>query len=242
MRPPSERALRAAGGLSAALLWALAAPAGSAAAASIALDRACYVSGLPGVVTLAGFRPGAVVVVASPDLGATRVVADGAGGARVPITPPSGNGLPGPGSARFEVSAAEEGGAEVRTVARVAPLAFQTATGARSPKVQRAWAFSGWMPGRPVYAHFRYRGRTRGTHRFGVAGGVCGELRARAAAIVVRGAVPAGTWTIQVDQRRTYARTTRPSLQDETVVFPTFRPRGAAALGATPLGLLPAAA
>ncbi len=212
----------------------LVAPA-SASAATMELDRECYVSGQPGTLTLAGFGAGVAVSVSSPELGSTRVMTDAFGAAVVPVSPPPGDDLPAPGSRPIAFTASEVANPAVsaRATGRIAPRAFRTAQATQTPKSRRAWTFSGWTPGRPLYAHFRHRGSTRGTHRFGLAVGACGELRRSAPGIVARGPILPGTWTVVVDQRAVYSPRTSPALADETVVFPTFRPR--AALGATAL-------
>lgn len=211
----------------------------SAAAATAALDRPCYVSGQPGTLSLAGFSPNAVVSVANAELGATKVTTDATGSFALAITPPSGNDLKRPGSRGIVFTATEDANpANTATAAsRIAPLSFATDTGTKSPKAQRSWAFSGWEPGKPVYAHFRFGGKTRGTYRFGVAAGPCGELRRRAPGIAIKGSVRAGSWTIQVDQSPRYSVSTKPFLKDKTVVFTTFRRRAvptAAALNTAP--------
>ncbi len=209
---------------------ALAAPPG-ASAASVAFDRACYVSGQAGAVVLAGFAPGAAVTVSSPALGSTSVTTDGAGAARVGITPPSGDDLPGPGSRAVTVTATQDPAVRAEATARYAPLAFRTAGGTTTPTAARRWSFSGWNPGLPLYAHFRLGGRTRGTHRFGVAAGPCGELRQRAPAIVSRGGVRPGAWAVVVDQRPAFSPLTRPQLEVTTPVYPTWRSRVPGAVG-----------
>lgn len=204
-------------------LWAPAV----APAATAALDLPCYVAGQPGRLALTGFAPGVEVTVANADLGTTRATTDAGGGLSLPFTPPSGADLPRPGSRPFVLTATADGdpGVTATATGRVAPLAFATDRGTRSPRALRTWSFSGFTPGRVIYAHFRLQGRTRGTHRFGPAAGPCGELRRRAPAIAIAGRVRPGVWTIQVDQSPAYSRATRPALRDRTVVFPTFRQR-----------------
>ena len=116
----------------------------------------------------------------------------------------------------------------------VAPFAFSTDTGAKSPKSKRSWYFSGFATGKPIYAHFRFGGRTQGTYRFGLAAGPCGEYKRRAPGIAVSGKVRAGKWTIQVDQRKAYKSTTKPQLKDTTIVFTTFKLRATSLNAAAP--------
>lgn len=213
---------------------ALALPAG-ASAATAALDLPCYVSGQPGSLALSGYAPNVAVTVANADLGSTQVTTDATGSVTVPFTPPSGNDLKRPGSRAFVVTATEVANpASTGTASsRVAPLAFATDTGTKSPKADRTWTFSGFAVGKPIYAHFRLGGTTRGTYRFGVAKGPCGEYKRHAPGIAVAGRARAGTWTIQVDQVKRYSAKTKPALKDTTVVFTTFRRRAAALTAAT---------
>jgi hypothetical protein len=222
-------------------LGALAAPA-AASAAMATLDLPCYVSGQPGNLALSGYAPNAVVTVDNPDLGSTRVTTDATGSASLAFTPPSGNDLKKPGSRAFVITAAEVANPASTATAtgRVAPFAFATDRGTKSPKASRSWYFSGFTVGKPIYAHFRFKAQTRGTHRFGIAKGPCGEDKRHAPGIAISGRVSPGTWTIQVDQAKRYAAKTTPKLKDTTVVFTTFRPRTAAGAAALDAVTLPA--
>ena len=193
------------------------------AAATAALDAPCYVAGRPGVLSLSGYAPGARVAVTSAELPGSVVTTDAAGALRVPFTPPSGDDLARPGSRAFTLTATATSDPASASTARalVAPLAFSSGSTLTSPTSARSWRFSGWTPGRPVYAHFRFAGRTLGTRRFGLAQGPCGLLTAHGPGIAVPGTVRPGTWTIQVDQARTFSPATRPRLSDDTVVFTT---------------------
>lgn len=196
-------------------------------AATASLDRACYVSGEPGTLSLAGFSPNAVVSLANDDGDRTSVTTDAAGSLVVAIGPPAGDDLPRPGSREIVFTATEDANpANVATaVGRIAPLAFATDTGPKSPAAKRAWYFSGWTPGKAIYAHFRLGGRTRGTYRFGVATGPCGLYQRRAPGIAIKGRVGAGAWTIQVDQAARFSTRTTEKLTTRTAVYTTFRPR-----------------
>ena len=218
---------------------ALALPAG-ASAATAALDKPCYVAGQPGTLALFGFAPNATVSLTSPDLPTAKVTTDATGSLGIPFRPPVPTDLERPGSRAITFTATEDANpANTATAAsRIAPLAFATDKGTKSPKAKRSWYFSGWTIGKPIYAHFRFGGRTKGNFRFGVATGPCGEYKRKAPGIAINGRVPPGSWTVQVDQSRTYSTKTMPFLKDKTVVFRTFRRRaavGAAALSTSAL-------
>ncbi len=214
---------------------ALALPASASAAAAAALDKPCYVAGQPGTLALFGFAPNAVVSLTSSDLPPVKITTDATGSFAVLFRPPPGTDLKRPGSREIAFTATEDANPANTATAtsRIAPLAFATDKGTKSPKAKRSWYFSGWVTGQPIYAHFRFRGRTKGNFRFGVATGPCGEYKRRAPGIAIKGRVPAGTWTVQVDQSPTYSPNTQPSLTDKTVVFTRFRRRSA--VGATAL-------
>ena len=74
------------------------------------------------------------------------------------------------------------------------------------PRDTTTWRFAGFIPDRPIYGHFLLGGRLRGSHRFGVARGVCGTLRVRAARIPGVERVATGRWTLKLDQRRSFRR------------------------------------
>jgi len=205
---------------------ALAAPAG-ASAATAALDLPCYVGGQPGVFAGFGFAPNAMVSIMNADLGPTTVTTDATGSFSRGFTPPPGTDLERPGSRDIVFTAAEVANpaSTATATSKIAPLAFATNKGTKSPKSERSWSFSGWPVGRPIYAHFRLRGKTKGTFKMGVAAAPCGELKRRAPGIAIKGRVSAGLWTVQVDQSPRYSVATKPFLKDKTVVFTRFRPR-----------------
>jgi hypothetical protein len=198
--------------LAAALGLALAAPA-AAPAASLKTDFPCYIEQTPMRVLGSGYSPDTKITVSAPQVFATtKTNGEGAFSTTVkaPIFPTVR-----PGSARYTIKAVETENTDVAAVVsyRVANFAFETAKSSGSPKTKRRWSFSGFSPGDPIYGHFRYKNRTRGTIRFGTAKGPCGELTARAPGIGVTGHVAAGNWVVQVDQRKRYSRTTKPALR-----------------------------
>ena len=64
----------------------------------------------------------------------------------------------------------------------------------------------GFLPNVPVYAHFRFGGITRRDVRLGVAGGPCGIVTRKMRLLPTK--TRFGTWTVYMDQVRTYARKT----------------------------------
>ncbi len=198
----------------------------AAQAGTVATDMPCYREGQAARALLTGFTPGAVVRITGHDVVAEGVT-DAAGSLVLPFVAPLRTPSR-PGSLRIELTARELTGPAPQPPAtaafRVTTLSFAN-RGPRSPTAIRTWTFSGFQPGKPIYGHFRFRGRTRSNHRFGVATAPCGELRRRAPAFPVRGRVSPGTWRIQVDQRRFYAASTVPRLATKTTVFTGVAPR-----------------
>jgi hypothetical protein len=199
----------------------------AARAGVVTTDLPCYVERQPGSATLTGFTPGADVELLGDQIYAAGRT-DAAGALTLRFIAPL-RATDQPGSDRVVLTAKELTGPApqppVTAAFRVTTLSFATSGGTRSPKAMRTWTFSGFRPGRPIYGHFRFAGRTRANHRFGVATAPCGELRRRAPAFPVRGRVDPGTWRVQVDQRRTYARSTSPQLATTVKIFTRFAPR-----------------
>jgi len=211
---------------------ALALPAAASAATAAALDKTCYVAGQPATLALFGFSPNAMVSLTSTGLPPVKVATDATGSFAASFPPPpSTDLLKRPRSREFGITATEDANPANTATAtsRVAPLAFATDKGAKSPKVKRSWYFTGWEVGKPIYAHFRFGGRTKGTYKFGTATGPCGEYKRRAPGIAIKGRVSVGTWTVQVDQSPTYSTKTMPSLKAQSPVFAVARRRSATA-------------
>jgi len=204
---------------SGAALLASAAPAG---AATLTADRACFIESQEIGLTGGGFAPGAPVSVSGPQI----AVSGNAGPEGVFATPVKAPllGTLKPTSRTITITATD---ATTNTLGsldlQVTTAAFSTSTGFRSPRDKRTWKFSGLFqrPGKPIYGHFRNRGRTYANYRFGVPKGPCGKLTRRAPGIPAR-SVPAGLWTVQVDFSRTYNPKASPRLTGDTTVITTF--------------------
>lgn len=215
------RAVRRSLVVSTALLAALI-PAAPAAAASLRADRACYVEGQPMRLQGSGFLPGAPLAVGGTGTSTLTGTADAAGAFGAILGAPDAGalGVDGVGRARLRITATDTAtGLQAATDVSVAAFAFGTSSGLKSARARRTWRFSGFVRStKPIYGHFRHRGRTYANYRFGVPRGACGLLTARAPGIPVRNP-RGGKWTVQIDQRRTYSRTTRPRLTSSTTVF-----------------------
>ena len=95
------------------------------------------------------------------------------------------------------------------------------ATGRPSRKV--LYTARGFAPGQPVYAHFRFGGKTRRNIRIGVAAAPCGTVSRRMRLLPTK--TRFGTWTIYMDQVRVYNPQTAPtglSAKGRLVISRTF--------------------
>jgi hypothetical protein len=169
----------------------------------------CYVTGDPLSVTGSGFTAGAAVSLGGDVSGSG--VADTAGRVMIATTAPS---VPGVRPRTLTVNATDGANA-----ANTAPaVTFQAVRDALlgnyaqaingRPRQRTTWRFAGFEQNRPVYGHFRLRGKTRRTYRFGLTRGVCGTLTVRARRVPVRVVRP-GLWTLQIDQLRRYSPRTQ---------------------------------
>lgn len=208
---------RCAAVLGPALAVALASAA-SAQAATVTISQPCQLVSFGLAASLSGFTPNGTVQLTGDGVSGSTVV-DAVGTGRILFTAPP-LGVTGPLSRQITVTARDDAATPQQGVARFRAVnfVFSSAGGVQSPKARRTWRFAGLQPGRPVYGHFRFAGRTRVSHRFGVATGPCGELTVKAPGIPVRGRVDVGRWTIQIDQVRTFKRVTKPRLTGSTYV------------------------
>jgi hypothetical protein len=190
-------------GLSGALIAAaaLALPAGARAGDVTTVGR-CFSSGQPLTVSGSAFTAHAVVHITGDVTGTAQ--ADAAGAFRTQVVAPTVTAL-GPRTATMVV--VDQANPANRATMRIRVV--REAYGSNLPIAGRpdeltTWRFAGFVPRRPIFGHFVLDGRLRGSHRFGVACGVCGTLRVRARRIPGVAGVRAGAWTLKLDQRRRY--------------------------------------
>ena len=202
----------------AAVAAALAAP-GTAGAAVLSAHGACFFSGQRVPLNGGAFTPGAIVTIRGGVAGTAR--ADAAGSFAVPVQAPSVRTIA-PRTVRVTATdganAANTATATFRVVRE--PLTTNAPVGGR-PRQTTTWRFAGFPPGRPIYGHYRVGGRTLVNFRFGRAQGRCGTLTVRTRRVpVAANRLRTGVYRLQLDNRRTYARTTSPR---RVVRFRVFR-------------------
>lgn len=202
---------------------------GAATAATLGTNLACYVPGLTMAVQGTGFTPNAGFALGGPgtDVLTGNTDASGAFAMLLPVPAEAAIVPTGTTPVPLTLKATETpSGLSASTTVKVAPFRFTTDKGRKSPGAKRTWHFSGFLfrPGKPIFGHFRFGGKTRANYRFGVPKGPCGLLTRRAPTIPAHPASP-GLWTIQVDYNRTYKPSEKLALTSTLTVFRVFRRR-----------------
>jgi hypothetical protein len=199
-------------------------PAAGAHAGAVTLDRSCYVEDSTMVATGSGFKPGSQLTL-SGDGASQTATADESGAFQVSVKVPGNPSIAARPSSivSYTLNVQDAGDAAQNTSVGYQVANYAAERGqSSSPRKKRMWYFSGFEPGKPIYAHFRYHGRTQADYRMGTAQGPCGTLSRRAPGIVARH-LKAGRWTIQVDQVKAYNVLTTPALIFKTTLYMTRR-------------------
>ena len=170
-------------------------------------------------VVASGFAPGRPVTMWTSGAGAAPLTiisgqADASGVLKGLATPPA---LPSPASnlGSFTLTAADPTNPSL--TAGPFPFSVVRFGMTRSPAPERPgqrvkFTARGYVPGKRVYAHFRYRGRTRRTVTLGVAAGPCGITSRRMRALPTK--LRYGTWRVYVDQSERFSSRSRPQWID----------------------------
>jgi hypothetical protein len=176
----------------------------AAHAALVTVDQGCYASRATIRVSGAGFAANAPILITGAAQPKTVTADDKGTFEAVPVIAPRVLS-----ATPHTITLTVDGRGDTPAVATVRiPIAralFWSNAPVSGPATERvAWRFAGFVPGRPIYGHLRYHGRTVATHRFGVATGPCGVLTAVARRVPTQ-PVPAGRWQIKLDQQRAFA-------------------------------------
>lgn len=206
---------------------ALLAAAPAAQAAQITTDRSCYAAGTTMGIQGTGFTPNAGLSLSGPGTTELNGNADASGAFSATLnTPPEGAIVPtGTTPVGLTLTATESpSGTSASTTVKVAPFRFTTSKGKTSPSAIRTWRFSGFLfkPGKPIFGHFRFGGKTLANYRFGVPTGPCGLLTKRAP-LIPAASTPVGVWRVQVDYNRTFKPSETLALTSSLTVFRVFR-------------------
>lgn len=200
--------------LSALVLAVTVAPAG---AATIATTTPCVTS-FGGVKSIGlvgtGFTPGRTVLVraTNPDIRTPSLMAqlqaDAAGN-----IPAGSMGMPALFSSfsavdeTFTLTARDDRGIEAApSTFRQVFFGFRAVPGEAKPGGRVRYTARGFTPGRTVYAHFRFAGRTRANVRLGVAKAPCGIVSRRMRQLPAKARI--GRWTVAMDHARAFRTNT----------------------------------
>jgi hypothetical protein len=199
----------------AVLLLAPAALAAPASAASLSVNKPCYVfaQNRPIAMTVsgAGFAPGEQVSIASSKAwSAPPPVAAGATGAFTVALPLREPTFALPGQQALTLTATGLAGSVATTPVTVAPLGV-SALPQHVPLSRRlTWYLSGFTPGKYIYVHYLHP-KPVALAKLGRARGACGVLKTRAR--VYPGLHPRyREYNVQIDDARSYSKHSTPRL------------------------------
>lgn len=228
--PATRRLLPA---VSAAAILATGVSAANAVAATIAVPVSCVVTTvgfsdpvLP--IVGSGFTPGSFVTFSTatkskptPSL-LTSAQADGAGNIRTvarraPFNSSKTN------DQSFGLIASQSGTPVAATTFRQVKggFTYRLRSGG-SPRQRIRYTARGWAPGKSVYIHFRFKGRTKKTVKLGTASSPCGVVSRRMRALPL-GSLRIGKYKLYVDQSSSYSKNTSPQALGGIRVFTVFR-------------------
>jgi len=91
----------------------------------------------------------------------------------------------------------------------------------KRPRQRVTYTARGFTPGKPVYAHFSFKGVTRRTVSLGTAKGPCGITSKRMRALPTK--VRYGAWRAYIDQTKTFSAKTRPQWIDPFTITRVLR-------------------
>ncbi|HEV2787169.1 MAG TPA: hypothetical protein VGV67_12305 [Solirubrobacteraceae bacterium] len=95
-----------------------------------------------------------------------------------------------------------------------------TSPAAKRPSQKVTYTARGFAPGKAVYIHFRFRGKTRRTVKLGVASAPCGIVSRKMRALPTRSRP--GTWTAYTSQARRFSPSTSPMWKNTFTIFRRF--------------------
>jgi len=198
-------------------LAALAVAAPSAGAAEVkTLPCVDYIKDVKTMPVFAGgFTPGHLVSVSTitpsnpTPVPLTSAPADATGSVRTSVFPPS-FAKPDGNQEAFTLIAADTTNPAapvvVTTPFEVVRFGLTRTPSPKRPRQRVTVTARGFIMGKPVYAHFRFRGVTRRTVSLGVAKGPCGIASKRMRALPTK--VRYGNWLAYIDQKKTFSKET----------------------------------
>jgi hypothetical protein len=202
----------------ATLITAAGGLAADARAATIASTLPCVRNiGIPGALTLplvgTGFAPNSSVTLHTATASdptartLTTVKADAAGNVATRVDPPP---LHAESTFVQAFTLAAVDGANPANVATTkfsqVRFGFDAAPSTGRPTRKVTYTARGYLPGKPVFAHFRFKGITRRDVLLGIADSPCGIVSKRMRLLPTK--TRFGTWTVYMDQERRYSKGT----------------------------------
>lgn len=100
-------------------------------------------------------------------------------------------------------------------------LGYDTNPGTGRPSRRAIHTVRGFRVGKPVWLHFRFRGKTRRNISLGAARAPCGKAERKMRLLPTR--ARRGRWTVYVDQVRKFSAATQPQLKYSFVISRVFR-------------------
>ncbi len=200
----------AASSAAAATTGPLAVAAQSGTPTSVSTDRGCYLVGQSVQLTGSGFEAGRTFVVSIDGVYLGQRTTDSTGNFSVPLHP---GGLPAGAAQHLDNLQVTDGTMSAQAAfmltRRAGALITNTAGSSRSLTGRfLIWGFSLGGTARSIYVHYvSPAGKVRKTVVLGNTGGPCGYLRTRRRSVFPL-SITSGTWTLQVDTKRSYARNT----------------------------------
>ncbi len=206
---------------------ALLALASSALAASITLNRQCYVSPKIGLgttidVTGTGFTPGEAVFAQIPapagllSFTETTVGPEGSFSAQLTHVLPAGIN-PVAEDETMQIKGVLSGAILAQSPFQLTNLAVQLHPASARPHKKVSYHFAGFSPHKPIYGHYLHAGKVVSTHRFGRARGACGLLTARAP--IYPGRSRFSRYTVQFDQSKRYNKHASPKIDTSVTIL-----------------------
>jgi hypothetical protein len=172
-------------------------------------------------VTGAGFTPGDTVDLEATGVFTTAAVDPTGAFAAQAAAPLLGTINPAQQAVTLTATSETSGAVMASVQLNIATFAVATKPAQARPSKRVRFTFSGFAPGRPIFAHYVRGGKVRATTRFGTAAFPCGTLTAHAR--LYPASHPAtGTYHVQFDSSRSYSSHTAQKLVATLRIFKTF--------------------
>ncbi len=209
--------------LGAALLFAPAAGAARASAATISVNKPCYVTTSKQraqmTVVGSGFVPGDNVLLQSGD-GTVNATGPVSQTGTISITTSAPAGFKAIAEETTTVTATDfssNGPVAATTTVNAAPLAVKTKPARAKFTHPVTFFFSGFKPGKQIYAHYLHT-KQNARERFGKAKGACGVLKTKG--LLFPGGHPRfKTYKVQFDDAKAYSRHASPKIDTKLNTF-----------------------